>query len=313
MLPDQLTDIDRFRLWHEIHQTEIAALEYSASDLTPFQADIDMMLLGKTSFGRTSGTLTQVRRTKQNIATDGGGGHSLFMNTGSAMIGGEHLGKEFALASGAAVMISNVDPISLVGGHENEWLCVVLPEGTLSDAFGDPDDRLAQQVAADDEALAHLRRYCGFLEEARPSSAPMSADLMIHASDTIIDLVGLSTGLKSRRDEGVELGGLRRARLAAIEQKIGLHFAEFGFSVPVIARELGLSARYIYELLQDSGAGFGERVMELRLLKTRFMLSDRRNDHLRISEIAFQCGFNDISHFNRSFRRRFGCAPSSAR
>ena len=141
----------------------------------------------------------------------------------------------------------------------------------------------------------------------------MSADLMIHASDTIIDLVGLSTGLKSRRDEGVELGGLRRARLAAIEQKIGLHFAESGFSVPVIARELGLSARYIYELLQDSGAGFGERVMELRLLKTRFMLSDRRNDHLRISEIAFQCGFNDISHFNRSFRRRFGCAPSSAR
>lgn len=29
----------------------------------------------------------------------------------------------------------------------------------------------------------------------------------------------------------------------------------------------------------------------------------------RISEIALRWGFNDLSHFSRAFRQRFGCAP----
>ena len=33
----------------------------------------------------------------------------------------------------------------------------------------------------------------------------------------------------------------------------------------------------------------------------------------RISDIAFACGFNDLSYFNRCFRRRFGLTPTAAR
>jgi AraC-like DNA-binding protein len=33
----------------------------------------------------------------------------------------------------------------------------------------------------------------------------------------------------------------------------------------------------------------------------------------RISDIAFGCGFNDLSYFNRCFRRRYGLTPTSAR
>jgi AraC-like DNA-binding protein len=32
-----------------------------------------------------------------------------------------------------------------------------------------------------------------------------------------------------------------------------------------------------------------------------------------ITAIAYECGFNDLSYFNRSFRRRFGLTPSEAR
>lgn len=33
----------------------------------------------------------------------------------------------------------------------------------------------------------------------------------------------------------------------------------------------------------------------------------------RISDVAFDCGFNDLSYFNRCFRRRFGLTPTAAR
>jgi AraC-like DNA-binding protein len=32
-----------------------------------------------------------------------------------------------------------------------------------------------------------------------------------------------------------------------------------------------------------------------------------------ISAIAFAVGFADLSHFNRAFRRRYGCTPSDVR
>jgi len=43
------------------------------------------------------------------------------------------------------------------------------------------------------------------------------------------------------------------------------------------------------------------------------MLTDPSHLHLAIIDIAFAVGFSDVSHFNRTFRRRFGETPSGIR
>jgi AraC-like DNA-binding protein len=43
------------------------------------------------------------------------------------------------------------------------------------------------------------------------------------------------------------------------------------------------------------------------------MLTDPSHPHSTIIDIAFAVGFGDVSHFNRTFRRRFGDTPSSVR
>jgi AraC-like DNA-binding protein len=43
------------------------------------------------------------------------------------------------------------------------------------------------------------------------------------------------------------------------------------------------------------------------------LLGDARHDALKVSDIALACGFNEISYFNRCFRRRFGAAPTQFR
>ena len=58
---------------------------------------------------------------------------------------------------------------------------------------------------------------------------------------------------------------------------------------------------------------FTARVLELRLQKARMMLADHRNDRLKIDEVAFGCGFNEVSYFHRCFRRRFGASPAQYR
>jgi AraC-like DNA-binding protein len=39
----------------------------------------------------------------------------------------------------------------------------------------------------------------------------------------------------------------------------------------------------------------------------------RQHERRKVSEIAYACGFNEISYFNQAFRRRFGATPSDVR
>jgi AraC-like DNA-binding protein len=43
------------------------------------------------------------------------------------------------------------------------------------------------------------------------------------------------------------------------------------------------------------------------------MLTDRHHLHSAIIDIALEVGFSDVSHFNRTFRHRFGETPSGVR
>ena len=83
------------------------------------------------------------------------------------------------------------------------------------------------------------------------------------------------------------------------------------FSAQKLAAAAGLSERYVNELLYEAGASCTTRLLELRLRKAADLLA--HSGERRISDIAFGCGFNDLSYFNRCFRRRFGQTPTAAR
>jgi AraC family transcriptional regulator, exoenzyme S synthesis regulatory protein ExsA len=53
----------------------------------------------------------------------------------------------------------------------------------------------------------------------------------------------------------------------------------------------------------------GKWLLEKRLLNAKNLLINNRNK--AISETAFESGFETLSHFSRSFKRRFGINPSS--
>jgi AraC-like DNA-binding protein len=110
-----------------------------------------------------------------------------------------------------------------------------------------------------------------------------------------------------------EVGGLRGARIASVIAQINESFADQQFSTRVVAEKLGLSVRYVQDLLQGSGLSITDRIMELRLEKARTMLTDDRQCNLKISDVAASCGFNELSYFHRSFRRRFGASPAKFR
>jgi AraC-like DNA-binding protein len=84
-------------------------------------------------------------------------------------------------------------------------------------------------------------------------------------------------------------------------------------SVGLVASRHGLTSRYIHMLFQGEGMTFSSFVLEQRLLLARRMLRSVRHANMNISTIVLAAGFSDVSHFNRSFRRRFGASPREVR
>lgn len=131
--------------------------------------------------------------------------------------------------------------------------------------------------------------------------------------NTLLDLVALCLGAEEEAAEIATMRGLRAARLQGVLAEIRTGFAEPSFSSAHVAARLGLSERYMQDLLQETGRTFSERVLELRLQKARAMLADRAHDGLKIGDLAYACGFNEVPYFNRCFRRRFGASPTQFR
>lgn len=130
-------------------------------------------------------------------------------------------------------------------------------------------------------------------------------------SDTVADRG--KTGRGAHDVNLSDVGGLRGARIASVLAQISESFADQQFSTRVVAERLGLSVRYVQDLLQGSGMSITDRIMSLRLEKARALLTEDHQCSLRISDVAAACGFNELSYFHRSFRRRFGASPAKFR
>lgn len=82
-------------------------------------------------------------------------------------------------------------------------------------------------------------------------------------------------------------------------------------SLQCVASRLAVSERQVQRMLQELKTSFTEFVREERLQVADRHL--RRMEKVSISEIAHLSGFNDISHFNYQFKRRFGVTPTDRR
>ena len=97
-------------------------------------------------------------------------------------------------------------------------------------------------------------------------------------------------------------------------QKIQTQFAAQGdqaVTVRELAYRLHISPCYFCKLFRkQTGLTFTEYRTQLRVEAAKRLLLNR---HLRVSEVAFEAGFDSIPYFNRVFRRLVGCSPTQFR
>jgi AraC-like DNA-binding protein len=77
------------------------------------------------------------------------------------------------------------------------------------------------------------------------------------------------------------------------------------------AQAVNASTRHFCKIFKEAtGVTFTDYLARIRVEKAKHLL---QNPHLRVSEIAFETGFESISQFNRSFKRITGMSPTQFR
>jgi AraC-like DNA-binding protein len=223
----------------------------------------------------------------------------LCFNRRPAPISFTQLGREAVLDSETAVIASCTEPGEFCPADLHDFLALAVDQARLRELVEQVEDLVVRPLP-NSPALRHLRRYLEIIPGWEDTAD--EPDLLAHIGTTLTDLAVLA-----------RMRGLRAARRHEIVKEIRARFADPEFSAQKLAEHMGVTDRYVQDLLHESGPTFSQRVLELRLQHARAMLEDCRHDRLKVGEIANASGFNEIPYFNRCFRQRFGTTPTQFR
>jgi AraC-like DNA-binding protein len=294
---------ERLSFVHDFVSRNVARLEFTPETAGPPEIELAaLMLPGDINVGEAFYTPIRGARTRE-LLQDGKHGYFVTVHTSDY---------EFSVEGKEPVKVAAGDVTILNQGLISEFR---LPH-TRVDVLSIAHAKLAPLVPGIDLKSHHclprsaagadlLLGYAGLLRNTAPHSE-RGAEL---AAAYLCDLVALVLDQRGARDRSE--GAIRAARLDLAKTHIGEGLGDPELTVERVARRQGVSVRYIHKLFESEGASFSEYVRDRRVeLAYRMLRNAPKDRKIPISTIALDCGFGDISNFNRTFRRRYGITPS---
>jgi AraC-like DNA-binding protein len=301
------TECEQPRLAHACF--ERLGLRYDIEDIpgVPFNVDLSFNMLSgiKMASGRVHGSRN--RRTRAQVE-DGTDDIHLIVNRGGPYLI-EQRDRELVLDDGEAVLVSMSDPSCFTHQPPGDLLAMRFPKRALAPLLRRGSDACMRRIARHDPALGLLRCYVSHARD-HGIAADLQHLMATHIYDLIAVMAGATRDAEAAAQDG---GGLHAARLHAIKQDIAHRLDQPDLSVAALAQRHGCTPRLVQRLFEQEGSTFTEYVLSERLARAYRVLADPRRRVEKISTVALDCGFGDVSYFNRAFRRRYGAAPSDVR
>jgi len=188
----------------------------------------------------------------------------------------------------------------------NDWrqIIVSLPRPCLNQLVVGMESRMATRISMDNPVGRVMRM---FLESVTSQISQFSAAEMLRLSESATNLIALTLGNQQTLD--LEHSRSQALTLMRVKVFVNDNLRDPTLNAQHVSQRTGLSARYINKLFEHEGSSLMRYILRRRLERCSADLLNPANATLRISEIAFRWGFNDLSHFSRVFRECYGHAP----
>jgi AraC-like DNA-binding protein len=296
---------ERVPFWREVLGLNLLRLDIEPVADQLFEGELRICRLpGVNLLSSNTTAPSRWNRTNRELV-DGNDDFVLMINCAGKFIRSQR-GQDLEVGTGDAVCILNDEPAS-VGPDTFAHDAVMVQRRTLSYLVSDIEETARRPVSRENEALRLLGLYAANLHQEMALADPTLVRLV---ATHVQDLVAVAVGATRDGRQIAMARGVRAARLKAIKADFA---ANPHLSLTELATHQRVTPRYVQRLFEESGETFTDYAMEQRLTSAYRMLRDQHLRHLTAAAIAYQAGFNDLSHFNRRFRRRFGMTPTDLR
>jgi AraC-like DNA-binding protein len=303
---DAFEERDRTEIWRETVGRAVMSLEIDPLKDVDFHADVSLRVLP--GLVMSEGTHAGMKYDRPPSMIDSDDLVFSIVKEGGHVV--SQFGREFAVSAGEAVLTTSADPGFSLNHAAERLVLFRIPQDRIKPFVGDLGAALVRRIDRKLPALQMLIGYSAVLASL-PAEAP--ADLQHLMATHVCDLVALTLGATRDAAETALGRGVRAARLAAIKRHIAEGIGRRDLTADAVAAHQRISVSYLRKLFDSEGTTFTDFLLDQRLARAHRLLTDPRFATQKISAIAYDVGFGDLSYFNRVFRRQYGCAPSEAR
>lgn len=215
-----------------------------------------------------------------------------------------HRGRELPLRQGDLVACAGEENYRFEMQGNHEILIVELDPASLSGPVEWIDEVIGQVIPRETTEVRLLHDFLLSLwreKDTLDGSAPCDTFSKVLGDMVLASLKPVSF------QRSVDQAPLWQRAKAIIAARAG----DSRLTPASLAAELGVGLRSLQVALASHGTTPGAYITEKRLQLAQQCLLARRT--MSITQIAFDCGFEDSGYFSRRFRQRFGMSPAQFR
>jgi AraC-like DNA-binding protein len=188
-------------------------------------------------------------------------------------------------------------------------LVIVIPDNLMRRHLTCPDDVVAVRMAGSRGMTGVLSDFIKSFWDCRVDAAEPAVALRM--SYTLLDLIAAAYSVSPHaRHEQSSLVAAHRVRIAGY---IEAHLRDPNLNPTTLARACKITVRYLHHLFTAESETVTQYIQRRRLEECARALIDAPVRDRLVTEIAFDYGFNSLTHFGRVFRNQFGLTPSEYR
>lgn len=214
-------------------------------------------------------------------------------------------GHEAVLRPGDLMLCDSSRPYSIRFDDPNRMLVLRLPEARVVARLGDPDAIVGRRLGVEGLGAAMLSAFVRNLWAA--PLAPGETDCDGALLDAALNLLAAACGSGAAANDQGALQLKHR-----IKRFVDDNLRDPDLSVGRVAKALGVSPRYVQMVFAAMGTTPLAYIRRKRLQLAAEHLR-RHGPDSSITDLSFSLGFNELSHFSRAFKARYGVGPREYR
>lgn len=199
---------------------------------------------------------------------------------------------------------------SLLVSDNFEGLTLQIPKQLLEKYLPDSES-YAEKIIPMQSGIGYLTST--YIQTLASQAGRVPEHLAETVRDHLLQLITMAiaelyTPKKTHYKEAV-----KKALLLQIKRYIESNLSDEALSPQSIAKEHAISTRYLHQLFEMEELTLSRYIIDRRLENSHKALANSDLSSHSITEIALSFGFNDVSHFCKTFKKKYHVTPREFR